>query len=159
MSSWTNWPVDFTLSQEALFSSDFPSLQPDKCVGNLSRATRLYNCFAWAAVFDDVRWEPDQNGQYYWPENVPRELTVEACKQAYQTVGFEECSDGFPEPGIEKIAIYANFGEITHAARQLENGNWTTKFGDFEDVEHVDLDCLIGPLYGNVEAYMKRQRV
>jgi hypothetical protein len=59
---------------------------------------------------------------------------------------------------VEKIAIYADGGTLTHAARQMENGNWATKFGDFEDVEHVTLDCLKGPLYGKVEAYMKRNR-
>jgi hypothetical protein len=46
----------------------------------------------------------------------------------------------------------------THAARQLENGNWTTKFGDFEDVEHIDLICLEGPRYGRSIVLMRRLR-
>jgi hypothetical protein len=96
--------------------------------------------------------------QYYWPDNVPREYTTAAFTEAYRSVGFEVCGDGSPEPGFEKIAIYANSGDPTHAARQLDNGNWTTKFGDFEDVEHIDLSCLEGPCYGRVAAFMRRPK-
>ena len=43
-----------------------------------SPAQRGYNCIAWAAG-DDSR-EPDSFGQYYWPEDLPREYTVATPK-------------------------------------------------------------------------------
>ena len=160
MSAWTNWPAEFTFSRNTRFSSDFPHLHPHKCVGGVSDATRLYNCFAWAAAITNARWEPDPLFQYYWPDNIAREYTLDALVEAYRSVGFETCTDESSEPGFEKIAIYTNSGEPTHATRQLENGNWTTKFGDFEDVEHLDLDCLEGPLYGRLtRVFMRRARL
>jgi hypothetical protein len=157
-SSWSNWPAGFTLQFERNFQDKFPLLQPVHCIGSFSAATRNYNCFAWAATENHQRWDPDPWGQYYWPPNIPRVLSLPAVIAAYKTVGYEECSDGTFEHGVEKIAIYTRFGIPKHAARQLENGNWTTKFGDLEDIEHVDLDCISGPQYGQVEKYMKRVR-
>lgn len=158
MSTWTNWPASFTLSFEQGFARDFPNLLPSSCEGPVSIATRSYNCFAWAASIITDRWEPDPLDQYYWPDNVPRDYSLSAFIEAYRTVGFELCSDASLEPGFEKIAIYTVMGQPQHAARQLENGHWSTKFGDFEDVVHVDLECLIGPVYGRAEKYMRRVR-
>lgn len=146
------------LPSEPDFLFAFPLLQPAHCVGDFSAATRQYNCFAWAASVDDQRWEPDPLDQYYWPDNIPREYTVDAFISAYRSLGYDVCTDGSREENIEKIAFFVRFGRPTHAARQLENGNWTTKFGDFEDVEHIDLTCLSGPAYGSVQIYMKRKR-
>jgi hypothetical protein len=44
---------------------------------------------------------------YYWPENVPAELTIEAFVRAYETLGFEVCESVVVEMGFEKIALYA----------------------------------------------------
>jgi hypothetical protein len=96
--------------------------------------------------------------QFYWPDGVPRTYEMASYIKAFETVGFDLCQDGILEPGFEKIAIYAVRGFPTHTARQLRNGNWTTKFGDFEDVEHLNLDCLNGPLYGAPTKYMRRPR-
>jgi len=158
MSGWVSWPVDFTLSTDPNFARNFPNLQPSHCVGNVSVATRSYNCFAWATRTTPERWDPDPFFQYYWPDGVPREHTLDAFTEAYATAGFEICTDASLEAGVEKICIYPLLGEPVHVARQLENGNRTTKFGDFEDVEHVDLACLNGPLYGIADRYMKRAR-
>jgi hypothetical protein len=158
MSNWINWPPEFTLSQDSEFPTDFPKLHPRRCMGDVSPATEDYNCFAWAAVVNDARWEPDPNGDFYWPDDVPREYTLAAFIEAYRTIGFELCHDGSNEIGFEKIAIYTDLGEPTHAARQLENGTWTTKFGHCEDIVHIGVDCLEGPLYGNLAVYMKRGR-
>ena len=62
------------------------------------------------------------------------------------------------EPGVEKIALYANaVGKPTHGARQLANGRWTSKLGKREDIEHA-LHDLEGELYGTVVRIMKRPR-
>jgi hypothetical protein len=158
MLAWTNWPDDFTLSSDADFALDFPNLRPDSCVGDTSPATDEYNCFAWATSSTSGRWEPDPLGQFFWPAAVARSYDRDSFVAAFRTVGFELCADSSFEQGIEKIALYLDGGQPQHAARQLENGNWTTKFGDFEDIEHIGLDCLSGPLYGSAQLYMARPR-
>ena len=156
MFEWANWPLEFTLSADPSFQHDFPNMRPHLCVGEVSAATKQYNCIAWAALDDSSRWEPDPFFQYYWPDGVAREYTRAAYIEAYRTVGFEVCVDGTPEPGMDKIVLYTSMGEPRHAARRLPDGNWTSKLGDFEDIQHTTLDCLSGPLYGMPTTYMKR---
>ena len=92
----------------------------------------------------------------YWPKGVPREVTLEAFIAAYASLGYEACSGGDMEPGFEKIAIYTKpAGTPAHAARQLQNGRWSSKLGDEEDIEH-DLSGLECPRYGEVRQFMKR---
>lgn len=90
-----------------------------------SRSDGCYNCIAWAAGEDDRKWWPDRNEQAYWPKGVPREATLRAFVQAFQTLGYETCDNGESESGFEKIALYADAtGKPTHAARQLSAGGW-----------------------------------
>lgn len=120
-----------------------------------SEETVDYNCFAFAAGEEDCRWDPiDPDG--YWPDGVPRELTLEAFIQAYQTIGYECCDNRDLEPGFEKIAIYTYKREPQHAARQEEDGMWKSKLGDWEDIKH-ELEGLENPnYYGVVEQILKR---
>lgn len=64
--------------------------------------------------------------------------------------------DGALEPEFEKIAHYVKGGNVTHTARQLPWGRWTSKLGPGIDIEHLDPEALEGPVYGNVEGYMRR---
>ena len=62
-----------------------------------------------------------------------------------------------PEPGWEKVALYAAAdGTPTHAARQLSGGRWSSKFGRAQDVEHA-LRALEGADYGTVVRILRRQ--
>jgi len=133
--------------------SEFPNLKkPD--YEEKSRRTIRYNCFAWAAEEINHRWDPNS---YYWPKGVPREITKEAFTQAFETRGYEVCVDPYPELGFQKIAIYLDKdGDPSHAARQLENGFWTSKVGDYEDIEHKRLETLKD--YGQAAIYMRRPR-
>jgi hypothetical protein len=136
---------------------DFPDLNESNH-NKTSEATVECNCLSWAA--DDVsrRWEPDPMHDYYWPPDVPREMKMEAFIQAYRTIGYEVCDTPEPQAGFEKIALYADADNTpTHAAKQLPNGHWSSKLGDFEDIEHATLACLEGPLYGKSKIYMKRR--
>ena len=45
-----------------------------------------------------------------------------------------------PQIGVRKVVLYADGNEWTHAARQLPSGRWTSKLGDYEDIEHDTLD-------------------
>lgn len=47
-------------------------------------------------------------------------------------------------------------GDWTHAARQLPDGSWTSKLGPDEDILHRTPQALVGDLYGQVQAIMKR---
>jgi hypothetical protein len=59
--------------------------------------------------------------------------------------------------GFEKIAIYVLDEKPQHAARQLPNGKWTSKLGQYEDIEHNALEGLEGSIYGYVACVMKRR--
>ncbi len=77
---------------------------------------------------------------------------------AFGTVGFELCSDGSLEHGVEKIALYSSDrGEVTHTARQLPSGNWTSKLGPNIDIMHPTPESLNGPGYGSVSHFLQRQ--
>ncbi|MCH8045128.1 MAG: hypothetical protein IID44_15565 [Planctomycetes bacterium] len=121
-----------------------------------SDETKSYNCIAWAAG-DTANWWWPIVGRY-WPPGVPREVTLDAFIQAFATVGYSPCADGAFIDGTEKIAIYADLGEPTHAARQREYEKWTSKIGKLEDIDHDTLQDVGGPLYGEAVVFMERPR-
>ena len=145
----------------ARFQLDFPNFSPENCSSKeISPFDPKYNCIAWAAGDRRRWWWPDDPdfGYGYWPSGVKREETLVAFVAAFGTLGYEECPEGTPERGFDKIALFiAADGTPTHAARQLSDGTWSSKLGVFEDVCHADLDCLTGPLYGRVAAFLRRK--
>jgi hypothetical protein len=136
---------------------DFPNLHSGNCQVT-SPATTAYNCIAWAAGKNTRWWDP--NGLYYWPKGVPREVSVDAVMQVYEALGFVKCDDGRLEVGVEKIAIFVKtngaFTIPTHATRQLETGQWTSKLGPCEDISHAQVGDVGGPGYGDVFCFMSR---
>jgi hypothetical protein len=130
-----------------------------------SPSTMKYNCFAWAAgeSKNGEWWGPDLMYEGYWPSTVRREETLQAYIAAYETVDYEVCDSEYFEKGFEKIAIYVNnLGRPAHAARQLSNGEWTSKIGGWEDVKHEFSAYFIFELhgrsidYGEIAVFMKR---
>ena len=119
---------------------------------------RRYNCIAWAAADQNRWWWPDSSECAYWPEGVPRELTNAAFIAAFATLGYASCPTSDLEPQVEKVALYVLDGRITHAARQLPNGSWTSKCGRAEDIQH-SLEGLAGNLYGEPTCFLARHRV
>ncbi len=68
-------------------------------------------------------------------------------------MGFAECDTDRFETGFEKIAIFATRLESpTHVARQLPDGTWTSKLGEFEDIEHPTLRVLGRGIFGEPRA-------
>ena len=126
-----------------------------------SEATIDYNCLAWALGRND-KWFATARFcvGYYWPPAIEREWSKAAIRKIFESYGYVEESL-FPhlEVGYEKVAMYADDDGIpTHFARQLPNGNWTSKLGELIDVEHEDLDCLMGPeAYGTVVLILKKK--
>ena len=116
-----------------------------------------YNCIAWAAGESDRWWWPDPLGLNFWPPEITRLETIDSFRLAFEALGFANAKNDQPEPGMEKIAIFAQGGKPTHMARQLENGRWTSKMGQSEDIEHALRD-LEGVLYGEVALFMGRPK-
>lgn len=115
-----------------------------------------YNCLAWAAHDTERWWWPGEDS--YWPEEAPREKTIAAFVTAYGELGFGLCDDLLPEPGHEKVAIYAApDGRPTHVARQLPSGRWSSKLGQLQDIQH-QLEDLAGSEYGHCACFLKRER-
>jgi hypothetical protein len=124
-----------------------------------------YNCVAWAGGDTGEKWDPDPTIGRFWPEGVPRTLEVESFVKLYEKTGdYQRCDNSSLELGFEKIAIFWNYNpdsgknEVTHAARQLQTGWWTSKLGDYSDITHKTLAGLEGkwPAYGTACCYLKR---
>jgi len=133
----------------------FPCLDLEINYKVTSDADPTYNCIAWAYGEHDKWFWPVK--RCFWPANVPREETTEAFVELFASIGYQRCEDTSLEKGYEKVAIYALNGEPTHAARQKNNGKWTSKLGNSFDIEHDTLECLNGPIYGNVVVIMRRK--
>ncbi len=123
-----------------------------------SPATDEYNCFAWAVHVDDRWWQPSDDPRHYWPPGAPKTFALESFIAAYELEGFERCDTDAQESGYENIAIYVGSNGLPeHAARQLPDGRWTSKLGDWPDIEHDTLLALESDAYGKVSLIMRRQ--
>lgn len=119
----------------------------------------MYNCIAWAANKNDEPWWPGVKG-YFWPTGFPKTETLDTFINVFEGyVGYERCEDGLLEVGYEKVAIFSKGDKVKHMARQLENGKWTSKMGNYEDIEHNDLRAIEDGMYGKVVRFLKRIRV
>jgi hypothetical protein len=100
----------------------------------------------------------------YWPPEIPRTATVESIIAAYESLGYAICYESHLEDGVQKVAIFGKTSPAdgsatpTHAALQLESGEWTSKIGQLEDIRHTAAESVNGPLYGDVICFMARPR-
>jgi hypothetical protein len=139
--------------------ADFTNLRPGEWDIS-SDIDEGYNCIAFAVHDTRQFWDPNMIGVrgYYWPPGIPRDWHVRTLVRLYEIHGFRECDNADFEAGFEKIAIYATSPDNgTHAARQKESGVWTSKLGEYEDIEHNRLEGLEGNIYGTVTVWMKRK--
>ena len=95
---------------------------------------------------------------YRWP-NAPRNPMTESLIVIFAEIGYEIRDNDQLEDGFEKVVIYEKAGMWTHAARQLPNGRWTSKLGEYEDIEHSTPEDLSGDLYGEVHCITKRTKL
>ena len=118
-------------------------------------ASDEYNCIAWALGVTAPWWGHQDPGDY-WPPTLPRNQEIGTLMQLFASEGFSLCDDDAPEPGYQKIALYAFVGQFAHVARQLEDGRWTSKLGNREVITHPLLSSLAESFYGNVHCIMRR---
>jgi hypothetical protein len=133
----------------------FPTLRIDGYRKTSDEDSR-YNCVAWANGDDSVYWDPRKGIGMYWPRNLPRNYSVTTYVALFKDKGYEETAGPELELGYEKVAIFMSAERrFTHVSKQLPNGEWQSKIGHFEDIEHQALSSL-QPTYGSIYGYMKR---
>ena len=126
-----------------------------------SEKSAVYNCIAYAADDETRRWAGYRELDYYWPEGARQGHSLDALMSAFQALGYSVCDTEALEPEFEKVALYVDKdGLWTHAAKQREDGQWTSKLGSLEDIIHRTPDAVAGPdpAYGEVACYMKRKQ-
>jgi len=138
------------------FAQNLPDLCESEC-RLTSKCTFDYNCIGF--VVGDFRWwHPEDLESHYWPDGVPRDRRKWAhlYAAALETVHFAR-TDSLPEfdPAFETIAIFHRAGQFSHAALQISPTTWSSKLGDFEDLEHP-FSALLNGRYGQVFCYMRR---
>ena len=140
--------------REQAIRSTFPALDPVD-FRLTSPQTPAYNCIAYAAGDHRRWWWPDPDGICYWPPGVQRTVRFQAFQHAFETLGYRLSSDESLVTGREKIAIFANGREPTHAAKQLASGLWSSKLGRLEDISH-NLLGVENQEYGELAFIMER---
>jgi hypothetical protein len=133
----------------------FPRLRCEPFQVKSPRTTK-YNCIAWAMGDDQsVCWP----GTKYLAGRMPKDDSLPEFIAAFAALGYECCDSDGLEPGFEKVAIYVEeqHGRVTHAARQLPDGFWTSKLGPQWDINHL-LEGVCGPppAYGRVAQILRR---
>jgi hypothetical protein len=152
--------VEYALDPETRLQQLFPRLVPGsyRCI---SPPDTHYNCVAWAVGKRDRHWWPNEPGRSYWPPGILAEASVDAFTQLFQSFGYEVCDTPDFQRRYEKVAIFVNNNAVTHAARQLGNGKWSSKLGRvWETVEH-ELEAVGGhgiQEYGDILQFMRRKR-
>lgn len=149
---------------KALLINAFPRLKTDKDFKITSKADPNYNCIAWAYQIDG-RWMQPPNGYPYldgvtfWPEGATESSDINSLVEAFKTKGYEICEDESHENGYMKVALYwnPNNRKWTHAARQHQDGTWTSKMGQSNDIQHGPPEVLESDAYGQVFCIMKRK--
>ena len=111
-----------------------------------------YNCVAWALGITTQWWSHDRE----WLDSVPRSPEAWALTQLFEAFGYTVCDSHERETGYDKVALYEQYGEWTHAARQLEDDRWTSKLGPFKDISHPTPEDITGELFGDVHCIMRR---
>ena len=119
--------------------------------------TANYNCIAFAASETDRWWWPAGGDSDFWPAEAPREESLPAFVAAFESLGYQICSDGNPELGYDKVVLYALDGRPKHAARQeRETAMWLSKLGPSFDIAHYKVEDLGGDEYGEPVCYLRK---
>lgn len=118
-----------------------------------------YNCIAWALYDTQQWWWPTPRYGAFWLAQVPRDNKRETVIKIFEMHGYVKCNTAEPELGYEKVAIYERPDSgVEHVARQLRDGQWTSKIGEWEDIKHKTPQSVECDDYGTVVQILKRPR-
>lgn len=126
-----------------------------------SEKSPIYNCIAYAAGDETRKWVGYREAGYFWPDDAKEGHTLDALISAFEKLQYTVCDSDSVEAEYEKVALYVDQdGLWTHAAKQFEDGRWTSKLGNLEDIIHQTPQAIAGPepAYGRVACFMKRRR-
>jgi len=111
----------------------------------LAPSTHTYNCIS-NSLGDYNEWTN--------PLTAPGSHPLEYMDRLYAKQGFSRASSMnlSLESGKRKIVVYAKTKNgklaVTHAARQLSDGTWSSKLGSLSLIRHPYASLLEGPDYG-----------
>jgi hypothetical protein len=97
-----------------------------------------YNCIAWSMGIVD---------HWVWPAD-GQNATVADLEALYRQQGYVQLStlDYSLRPGWQKVVIYGHYvnGQLlpTHAARQNDDGTWSSKLGNMALIRHATPDVF-----------------
>jgi hypothetical protein len=115
-----------------------------------------YNCIAWAAEDNGRWWWPGSPEDSYWPFDDASEATLAEFERAFVLLGYEPCGDPTHQSGVTKVALFVGtLGRVTHMARQLPDGAWSSKCGVHKDIRHPRLQD-VAAAYGRPAAFLRR---
>lgn len=126
-----------------------------------SAPDKSYNCIAFAAGDQAKWWWPipgpaEANAPIvFWPAGAPFGDSLDVFVTSLGLLAYNRCDDPSVDANLVKVALYAIDGRVKHASRQMANGQWRSKMGKAEDIEH-SLEAVEGPLYGLVAAILER---
>jgi hypothetical protein len=156
----TDFPDDYELlTSIQKLELEIPALRGGNGYRDTSEETIDYNCLSWALGINWTRYDPTPRcAGYYWFPGVPRKWDEPTIKKVFENHNYRVATNYELEPGYEKVVFYRNEAGIpTHFARQLQNGKWTSKIGNLNDIEHDNLDLIAVPRYGKPGLVMKRE--
>ena len=127
----------------------FVILAPPTGTGPEDQKEGNYNCIAWS-IGETKRW--------VWPGK-----SVKSFDQMYAQKGYQRLKvrDYSKVTGHEKVVLYGRLTEsgqmeVTHAARQMPNGTYTSKLGAGCLIVHATPEALTGPSYGEpIAVYLR----
>lgn len=131
-----------------------------------SSKTPIYNCIAWAADEIHQWWEYGAKtllgAPTFWPPGYPPGDTwPEVANLFIAFLRYAPTSSRRPRAAYDRVAIYGlDDKTFTHIARQLKSGRWSSKLGEFHDLEHTltDLEGTGSTGYGLVRTILERGR-
>lgn len=136
--------------------SGFNNLNSSQIVGSHNR---IYNCIGWAFGDDKRWWWPSYSD--FWPEKCLVEDDdgyideLASFNSLFETVDAEKTTNDKPEEGYVKLATYKVHKNITHMARLLPDGKWTSKMGGCAKIVNDNCKDLTDGTYGNIIEIIK----
>lgn len=110
-----------------------------------SDQTTKYNSVAWAigGIREKDRWWSPCPG-YFWPADLSKNENLDTYVTLFKRHGYiaVKGNDVSLEPGYRKVALFTTSDKVTHVARQLRDGCWTSKIGNWHDILHPTLNDL-----------------
>lgn len=149
----------YTEIDRDILISQVSGLGNDSSFEITSDPTPIYNCIGFAMGMNDI-WvalaHPRNIPWVWWPPTAPTDRNPGSLVNAFEYMGFTQCSTGFMEEDFDKVALYAKNGIWTHAAKIVENNLYHSKMGEAWDIVHSAGDVFHNDSYGDVFAFMKR---